>query len=901
LSLKQFLLLLFLLGSLSLSAQSVLDSKLSGGEQGKSLTTILTELEKSQPVRFYFLPAWLEGIVFDQDYKGQPLRLALDNLFLGTDLNYLEMDAHAIVFVKDPTMAIQRINSINTAIKERKKIEKISLGSLETGRRNAKIQIQGQIKDGKNNEPLTGASVYVSDLQVGVTTDPEGKFSLSIPAGEHIVTVNYINYEERVIDLAAYKDGEINLVLEEAPRMLDEIVVMDRAAREVTTSRIGQTQFTMKEIKRQPAFMGEVDLIKQIQVQPGVTTAGEAASGFNVRGGGVDQNLILYDGMPVFNSSHVFGFFSTFNAEAIRDVTFYRGGIPAEFGGRVSSVLDITSREGDYEKWTGSGGIGIISSNLLVSGPIKKNKTSISVSARTTYSDWLVNSIRTNYVDLSNSSVSFYDAAAKLTHKFSDRTKLTFSGYASHDQFRLEGDSTYLWDNLLGSMRLDHAFSSRLTSTFSIGTGSYGYEVNDRDERTGFNLFYKITYPSAKADFNYQVGEHKISFGAQSTYYVFNPGTLEPGSSGSNVLPLQMEKQKSIESALYVGDGITLNEKYFIEGGVRFSLFTALGPGSVNIYEPGIPKSTSTQTDIVEYGDGEKIKTYSGIEPRLSLRYNLNENSSIKAGYNRIYQYLHLVTNTTAITPVDIWQPSNFHFKPQMADQVSIGYFKNFKEKTYEAFVEVFHKQIDNILDFKDGADLILNDHLEADLLQGKGEAYGVETSISKNLGRLTGSINYTYSRSLRTINSDFEEEQINKGAAYASNFDQPHIVNVTWKYNISRRYFFTGNFTYHSGRPVTTPLSGYLIDNIKVASFSERNQYRIPDYHRLDLAFVLEGSHKRKKFWDGTWTLSFYNVYARRNPYTVFFEDDGNGFLRPYQLSIIGTIVPSLSYSFKF
>lgn len=648
-------------------------------------------------------------------------------------------------------------------------------------------------------------------------------------------------------------------------------------------------------------MLGEVDLIKQIQVQPGVTTAGEAASGFNVRGGGVDQNLILYDGMPVFNSSHAFGFFSAFNAEAIRDVNFYRGGIPSEFGGRVSSVLDITSREGSYDKWTGSGGIGIISTNFFISGPVQKDKTSVSASIRTTYSDWLINTIRTNYIDLSNSSVSFYDGALKLAHKFSDRTKLTVSGYASSDWFRLQGDSTYQWQNLLGSIRLDHSFSPKLSSTFTLGTGSYAYEVNDRDTRTGFSLYYQITYPSAKADFNYQSGIHKLSFGAQSTYYNFNPGTLEPSSEQSNVIPYQMEKQKSIESALYIGDGLSFGEKYYVEGGLRFSLFSVVGPATVNIYQPDVPKTTSTQIDIKEYGSGETVQNYSGLEPRLSLRYNLNPNSSIKAGYNRIYQYLHLVSNTTAITPVDVWQPSNTYFKPQVADQVSIGYFKNFKDKMYEAFVEVYHKKINNILDFKDGADLILNDHIETDLLQGVGEAYGVETSISKNSGRLTGSINYTYSRSLRTINSEFEEERINNGNTYASNFDQPHIVNVVWKYNISRRYFFTGGWTYHTGRPVTTPLSGYLVDYIKVANFSERNQYRIPDYHRLDIAFILEGNHKRKKFWDGTWALSFYNVYARRNPYTVFFEDDGSGFLRPYQLSIIGTVLPSLSYSFKF
>jgi hypothetical protein len=899
--LKKILLLLLLVGSASLSAQSILDSKLKGGEQGKPLISIIEDLERTNSVRFYFLQAWLDGIVLDQDYRGQPLRSALDNLFLGTDLSYLEIDNHAIVIVRDPTMAIQRLATIQTAKREQKKIEKMNIGSDEGGARNRKVTLRGQLKDSKNNEPLIGASIYASDIQSGVTTDAEGNFALTLPAGDHVINLNYVNYEERIIDLSIYKDGQLVMALDESPRMLEEIVVMDKAAKEVTTSKIGQTQFSMKEIKRQPALLGEVDLIKQIQVQPGVTTAGEAASGFNVRGGGVDQNLILYDGLPVFNSSHVFGFFSTFNAEAIRDVTFYRGGIPAEFGGRVSSVLDITSREGNFEKWSGSGGVGMISSNLLLNGPIKKDKTSISVSLRSTYSDWLINTVKSNYVNLQNSSVSFYDGSAKLTHKFNDKTKLTFSGYTSHDQFRLQGDSTYKWNNFLGSMRLDHAFSSKFTSTFTLGSGTYNYKVNDKNERTGFDLSYQITYPSLKADFQYQAGIHKVSFGLQSTYYLFDPGTLTPNSANSNIVPIKMDQQKSLESAVYLGDGITFNEKIFLEGGVRFSVFNALGTANVNTYAPNAPLTPSSQIGVEKYGAGEVIKTYTGLEPRASFRYTLNPNSSIKVGYNRIYQYLHLVSNTTAITPVDIWQPSNSFFKPQVADQISIGYFRNFKEKMYEAFVEVYQKKINNILDFKDGANLILNDHLETDLLQGVGEAYGVETSIAKNLGRLTGSINYTYSRSLRTINGQFDSEKINNGNQYPSNFDQPHIINLVWKYNISRRYYFTGNFTYHTGRPVTVPLAGFLVDNITVASFSERNQFRIPDYHRLDIAFILEGNHKRKKFWDGIWALSFYNVYARKNPYTVFFKDNGDGYLRPYQLSIVGTVLPSLSYSFKF
>lgn len=362
-----------------------------------------------------------------------------------------------------------------------------------------------------------------------------------------------------------------------------------------------------------------------------------------------------------------------------------------------------------------------------------------------------------------------------------------------------------------------------------------------------------------------------------------------------------MEKQQSIESGIYFGDGFSISEKILLDGGIRFSSFTSLGPAHVNIYKPGEPIETLNLIDTLVFNSGEKIKTYYGVEPRISFRYSLNPKSSVKIGYNRIYQYLQLVSNTTAITPIDIWQPSGYYFKPQMADQFSAGYFRNLKENMYEAFVEVYYKEFNNILDFKDGAQLILNPQLETDLVQGNGRAYGVETQIAKNLGRLTGSFNYTYSRSLRTIKGNTTSESINNGNEYASNYDQPHILNLNWSYGISRRYFFTGSFTYRTGRPVTTPVSAFIIDNIPTANFSERNQFRIPDYHRLDLAFVMEGNYKRKKLWAGTWTFSVYNVYGRKNPYSVFFKEVSNSVLRPYQLSIIGTALPSVSYAFKF
>jgi hypothetical protein len=899
--LKRLLLPILLIISFQAYSQNPLNQKMDGSEKGKNLIIFFEELESKQEVRFYFINEWLQNISFNESYEGQTLSYALSDLFLGTDLNFVSFNDHTIVIVKDPTQAIQRQQSITSAKRELRKVDKVVIGKESTQQRKSqRITLFGTVLDGKTKEPLIGANIYVEDSNLGAVADSEGKYSITLQSGQHLIRFTFVNYEEKLIDVTANEGGVLNLELEESAKVLDEVVVQDRTVREITTSGIGLTQLSLKEIKRAPALLGEVDIIKSLQTLPGVTTAGEAASGFNVRGGSVDQNLILYDGLPVFNSSHVFGFFSSFNSEAIRDVTFYRGGIPAEFGGRISSVLDIRSKEGSYQKWEGSGGIGIISSNLMLSGPIKKDKTSVAVSLRTTYSDWLINTVKSNYVDLSKSTVRFYDGTAKVTHKFNEKTKLTLSGYLSHDEFRLTGDSTYRWDTSLASLRLDHEFSKIFNVSVVGGYGTYSYNVSDVDPLSGFDLTYKLSYPSAKADFHLNLSTHKVAFGAQSTFYDFNPGTFSPSTPTSDKKFIQMDKQRSFETGFFISDQFEVTKKFFVDAGIRLSMFQAVGPGDVNIYKAGFPKETTTLVDTLHFKKGQTMKSYVNPEPRLGLRYEISPEASIKLGYNRIYQYLHLVTNTTAITPVDIWQPSGYHFKPQFADQLSLGYFRNFKEKQYEAFVEVYYKDIHNVLDFKDGAQLILNPHLESDLLQGKARAYGVEMQVAKTKGRLVGSMGYTYSRSLRTIIGAFPEETINDGKEYPSNFDQPNVVNLSWKYSISRRYFFTGGFTYRTGRPITLPLSAFSVDNFTVSSFSDRNQFRIPDYHRLDIGLVLEGSHKRKKLLDGTWTFSIYNVYARKNPYSVFFKEVRPGILRPYRLAIIGTALPSISYSFK-
>lgn len=895
------LFILFYCLAASVSAQNILDYKLDGSELDKPLSAILEKIGTENGATFYYLPEWIRPISFQQSFEGQTLENALNNILRGTDLSFFNMYPNVIVFIKDPAQVLLRRKVIETATRQQKSIDKYVFGEMGNSRINGLILIKGTIIDAKTKEPLPSVTIQVSDPKYSTVTDETGNYKLTLPPGVYALDFSFVDYEDKIIDLIAYESGEISFALDEKAILLDEVIIRDQATRELITSRIGLTQLSMQEIKRSPGLLGEVDLVKQVQILPGVTTVGESASGFNVRGGSVDQNLILYDALPVFGSSHVFGFLSAFNSEAIRDVSFYKGGIPAEYGGRVSSVLDIKSRDGNLEKWNGNVGMGMITSNMMINGPLKKNKTAIAASFRSTYSDWLVQSIRTDYADLRNSSLFFYDGTLKLTHLINNRTKLSFTGYSSKDAFRLVGDSTYQWNNLLGSVRLDHQFTPKLSSEFIAGISNYRYNVTNADPQTASELSFRIRSSMIKAGFNYQSGKHKLNFGWQLIHYGLNPGSLKPNAPESNAKSFSLNNQYSIENAFFFADGWSITDKFFIEAGIRLPFFMSFGSASVNIYEEGVPRDVITVTDTLNFRTAEIIKGYGGLEPRLSFRWMATPTASLKLGYNRTYQFLHLVTNTTAVTPVDIWQPSGYYFKPQQADQVSVGVFKDFREKKYGASTEVFYKAIENIIDFKDGAQLILNEHLETDLLQGKGQSYGIETSFSKNSGKLSGTLNYTYSRSFRLISGPTSIESINDGKRYPSSFDQPNILNFSWKYSLSRRHFFTGNFTYHTGRPVTIPLSAFVFENTTAAYFSQRNQYRIPDYHRLDIAFVIEGNNKRKKKVQGTWVFSVYNVYGRKNPYTVFFKSSGNGIPKPYQLSIVGTILPSVSYNLRF
>lgn len=896
--LRVFFLSIALLLALRVSAQEALDTRIDSVKEGQSLIEFLEKVEASGKVRFFYLAEWLEPYTTFSEFNGLTLREILIATLKDSDLNFVFLYDYAVIFYKDPAREIERNALVKTAKQNNIDVTEITLGDRKELVPGKKIVLKGLVKNKDNNTSLAGATVFISGLNFGISTGPDGRYSVVIPGGEYTVSYRYINFQEKLVDLSIYKDGEVNIGLEENPRMLREVII---SGEHTTGSRAGLSNIRMDELKRAPSFLGVPDLIKQIQVESGVTTVSEATSGFNVRGGGVDQNLIVYDGVPVFNTAHALGFFTAFNSDAIQDAVFYKGAIPAEYGGRVSSVLNITSSEGSYQKWNGNAGLGFVSSNVMAGGPIKKDTSSLTLSFRSSYSDWVLDLLKTKYKNISDGSVFFYDASAKYSHKLTKNSKLTFSAYYSNDRFQLANDTVNKWQNATFAARYYKTLRSDLFYNVGVYLGRYAYQVSDDHSTNAFTLDYSILYPSLKIDFNREGALHKQTFGFHTTYYRFNPGKLRPTSADSNIDRITMPAEQSFETALYFGDSFYWGSKLNVELGLRLSMYNRIGSGVKYIYEPGEPREPRNTVDSVYYGSGEIMKTYVGPEPRVSLSYSLTELASVKFGYNRMYQYVHLITNTASVTPVDIWQISNAHFKPQIANQVSLGYFRNYKGNSVSASAEIYYKYIQNILDFKDGASLILNPQLETSLLRGTSRAYGIEFTISKRKGRLTGGLNYTFSRSLRRVNGKFDTEKVNEGKTYASNYDQPHVANLTWRYGLTRKVFFTGNFTMHTGRPVSLPIGGYIIDGTPVSNFSERNNYRLPMYHRLDLALIIEGSNRKKKRLQSHWTFSVYNVYGRKNPYSVFYNDNGGGVLQPYQLSLIGTAVPSVTYSCKF
>lgn len=771
-----------------------------------------------------------------------------------------------------------------------------------------KFTISGYIKDVANGEALIGATVYIKETGTGAITNEYGFYSITLPPATYNLNYSYVGYSSLPKILELNKNERLDIELTGDAQQLQEVVIQGELEQaNVQNLEMSTNKLEIKTIQKIPAFLGEVDIIKSLQLLPGVSTVGEGASGFNVRGGSVGQNLILLDEAPVYNSSHLLGFFSVFNPDAVKDVKLYKGGIPARYGGRLSSLLDVRMKEGNSKTLEVTGGIGTVFSRIAVEAPIVKDKASFIVAARRSYIDVLARPFAP--ILQNGGALNFYDVTMKANYNINPKNRVYLSGYFGRDNFKFDRNQGFSWGNATATLRWNHIFNDRLFSNFTALYSNYDYSLAfGRDDRNSFKWNSLISNYIFKPQFTYFLNSNnELNFGAEVIYYNFDPANAV-GVSEGEAKPFGLNRKYNLESSLYLSNSQKISKIFTIDYGIRYSLFNAFGPDKIYTYNDAVPGVRRDTVSSRQYKSGEVIATYGNFEPRLSFKMQVNPTTSIKGSYNRMAQYLHLISNTTASNPLDVWNPSSTNIKPQLADQYTIGFFKDLgKNRMYELSVEGYWKNTQNQIDYIDGADLLINEFLEGDLLSGEGRAYGVETYFQKKTGRLTGWVSYTLARTELKVNG------INQGNWYRTRFDQTHNLKIAAFYEISKRWSFSANFVYTSGTPTTFPTSRYISQGLLIPynENDSRNNVTLPDYHRLDVSFRLEGKkQKRGKVRKNSdyWVFGVYNLYARQNPFSIYFSqaDQRVSPGQPIsseatQLSIIGTVVPSISYNFKF
>jgi hypothetical protein len=694
--------------------------------------------------------------------------------------------------------------------------------------------------------------------------------------------------------------GTFDIELEDYVGTLKEVIVTTDKRSNTRSVQMGVDKINVRTIKQVPTVFGESDILRVILTLPGVTSVGEASTGFNVRGGAVDQNLILLNGATIYNPSHLFGFFSAFNTDVVKGVELYKSAIPEKYGGRLSSVLDVSTLDGNNKKISATGGIGLLTSRLTLEGPLNNGKTTFVVGGRTNYSNWILKQIPNE--EFANSSASFYDLNFSVAHTFNSKNSVYFTGYISHDKFKLNSDTLYNYGNQNAIVKWKHIFNDRLYAIASAGLDHYEYsESSEKVVLNAYKLSFKIDQTHFRTEFNYNPnGKHSFNFGIHSIYYKVHPGTFQPSQNQSLVSSDEVPAEQALESALYVGDKYNVTPDFSVTAGIRYSIYNYLGPQDVYHYLPGQPRQIGTLKDTARYASGKNIITYQAPEFRIALRYSLPDKSSIKASFNTLQQYIHTLSNTTTISPTDIWKLCDPNIKPQQGYQVSLGYYRDFSSHNIETSVEVYYKQMKNYLDYKSGAILVMNKHIETDVINTRGRAFGAEFMIKKTAGKLNGWISYTYSRTELQMDDPIAGETINKGNYYPTNFDKPHNINLIANYKFSHRFSMSMNGVYSTGRPITLPIALFNQAGGQRVYYSDRNQYRVPDYARIDLSINIDGNHKIKKLAHSSWSIGVYNLLGRENPYSIYFAQE-NGVIKGYQLSIFGTAIPFITYNFKF
>ncbi len=781
----------------------------------------------------------------------------------------------------------------------------LCLLSLSNSIAQQKYTISGIISEATSNETLIGVNIIFPEINSGTVTNEYGFYSITLPEGSYRMVITYLGFQDitKTIHLSSDKKRDFNL--SEKLESLEEVIISENVERtSIRKPEMSINKLAISTIKQIPVLLGEADVIKAITLLPGVTNAGEGSSGFNVRGGAADQNLILLDEATIFNSSHLFGFFSVFNPDAIKDVKLFKGGIPSRYGGRVSSVLEIFQKEGNSKKLKISGGLGVVSSRLLVEGPIVKDKAAFLVGARTSYAHLFL-----PLFDVDNSA-SFYDLNTKLNYRINDKNSIFLSGYFGRDLFSINDSFVNTYGNAVGNFRWNHIFSDNLFSNLSLIYSDYFYGLEL--DFVGFEWNSGIQNFNLKYDFEYYINDKlQINYGANNIYYSFNPGKIKPNSNGSGILEEQLIKKYANESAIYVDIEQNITDNLSIEYGLRLSHFVRLGQDELNIYENNKPVvfdpflliyQGADPIEVTQSSRSDQLSSFTNLEPRISLAYSFNDDNSIKASYTRLSQYLHLLSNTSSPTPLDVWTPSGPFVKPQLLDQYAFGFFKNLWQGDYTLETEVYYKDIQNRIDYIDGANLIANNAIEQVILNGEARSYGFEFLLRKNTGKLQGWMAYTLSKSeQRTPPRDTNEIGINSGEWYNTPYDKPHDLSIYASYELNKKWSFNTNLVYQIGRPTNYPIGQFEFQGIVIPYYGLRNEERLPDYHRIDIAATLKPKKNKNRRWQSEWVFSVYNLYNRRNAASINFRrNDDTGINEAIRTSIFG-IVPSITYNFKF
>jgi len=887
----------------------------------KPLSDLVKHIEAQTSYRFYYDDTVFDSLKVSVDFTSASVAEVLDKAFNSTAYHYSIYESS--IFLTKEKQIITRLPTQFQLQKSKEKLlpadapladlapVKNSLpASLENkvytiGNKSAtdkpNATLAGYVRSSKTGEPVSGLAIFTGKPKVGVVTDLYGFYSLSLPKGRHELSIRGIGFRDTRRQILLEGDGKLDINVNEQMLSLKEVVITADKASNIRRTQMGIEKLDIKTIKQVPTVFGEADVLRVVLTLPGVKSVGESSTGFNVRGGAVDQNLILFNEATVYNPSHFFGFFSAFNPEVIKDVQLYKSSIPAKYGGRLSSVLELNSREGNKKEFTGTAGLGLITSRLNIEGPLIKDKTSFIFGGRTTYSNWIMNFLpaRSGYRD---ARASFYDLNLNISHQQNAKNSFYFTGYLSSDKSNLSTDTTFRYLNENLALRWKHSFHNKLYSILSTGIDRYQYNnYSNHNEDIDYRLKFSIQQTNLKLNFNYYPNpKQNLEFGFSSIYYVSKPGSLQPYSEKSLLIADALPKEQALESAVFVEDRYDVTKWLTLNAGLRYSMFNSLGPANVNTYPDGYAKNDANLAEVKSYGKGDISKTYQGPEYRLGARFAITSDFSFKAGYNSLRQYIHMLSNTTSVSPTDVWKLSDRNISPQTGNQFSLGLYKNFKHNTIETSVEAYQKKMNDYLDYKSGAVLILNHKIEQDVLPTQGKAYGVEFMVKKLAGKLNGWVSYTYSRTKLKTEDKTGANSINEGNYYPSNYDKPHDFTLIGNYRLSHRVSVSVNTTYSTGRPITLPVGKYYYAGGQRVFYSNRNEYRIPDYFRSDFSLNVLGNHKLKQFSHNSWTFGVYNLTGRKNAFSTYFASQ-DGRINGYKLSIFGTAIPFVNYNVRF